>query len=181
LNICRELKAVGQVAGIGLAKTLYQIKQNWENYDDVGDNFEETVADYAGIGISTVERYLRVWDMKEKRIVPEELEDEIFNRNIKEIIPIANAVDQGYEIEDDEWEDLANSPDYNSVSSVVRDIKGKPPRKSALQITLDREGNLYAMKAGEVAYIGFLSLDEENEVAQKAIARLISSGGIIKR
>jgi len=181
LNICRELKAVGQVAGLGLAKTLYQIKQNWENYDDVGDNFEDTISDYAGINVRTVERYIRVWKMKEDNIVPKELEKDIFDRNIKEIIPIANAINQGYEIEDDEWQELADAPDLNTVGGIMRDIKGQPPRKSALQIVMDRDGTLNAIQAGEFGYVGFLNVDEDNEVAQKAIARLVSSGGIIKR
>ena len=182
LNICRELKAVGQVAGLGLAKTLYQIKQNWGNYDDVGDNFEDTISDYAGINITTIDRYLKVWTMKENGIVPTELEKDIFDRNIKEIIPIANTIDQGYEIDKDEWGELAIAPDLNTVSSICRDIKGQPPRKSALQIVMDRDGTLNAIQAGQVEHVGFLNVQEyENAIAQKAIARLVSSGGIIKR
>ena len=182
LNICRELKAVGQVAGLGLAKTLYEIKQNWENYDDVGDNFEDTVTDYAGLHIHTVERYLKVWQMKQDNVVPEKLQKDIFDRNIKEIIPIANTLSQGYEIDKDEWEELAIAPDHSTVSSICRDIKGQPPRKSALQIVMDRDGTLQAIQGGQVEHVGFLNVEDiESEIAQKAIARLISSGGIIKR
>ena len=182
LDFCKKLKAVGQITGLGLAKTLYEIKHNWEHYDDVGDNFEDTVTDYAGIHIHTVERYLKVWTMKVNNVVPAELQKDIFDRNIKEIIPIANTIHQAYEIDKDEWGELAIAHDLNTVSSICRDIKGQPPRKSALQIVMDRDGTLNAIQAGQVEHVGFLNVGEvESKIAQKAIARLVSSGGIIKR
>jgi len=181
LNVCRELVGIGQVTGLALAKALYLTWKNWENYDDVGGDFEETIVEYVGLHKSTVQRYKRVWQMFANKKVPEEIEEQLKQRNIKDLIPIATAVDQGYEIYEEDWDDFVNASDYHEVSAKIRDIKGKPPRKHSLQIMMDSDGTLSAIRNNKFGHVGYLAVDEDNEVSQQAIERIKKSTGIMEK
>ena len=141
LNACRELVQVAKVSGLGLAKGLFLIKANWEVYE-INDEFDNVVYDYVGLAKHTVDRYVKIWEMFENKEIPEIVRETIQQRNIKDLVPIANALAQGYEIKEEEWREIAEAPDYNTVSHIIRAIKGKPPRKGSLQIYLDKLGSI---------------------------------------
>jgi hypothetical protein len=180
LNVCRELVGVGKLSGMALAKILYSIKDSWESFD-IDDWFEDVVYEYIGLHQTTVTRYVRVWEMYAEEKIPKKFEEKIQQRNIKEQIPIANAIAQGCEIDDDDWKELADAPDLSTVLRVVRDISGKPPRKSSLQIYLDRDGSLWAYQENQKGFVGSLEVDDKEELVKKAIERLVKNSGVMKR
>jgi len=181
LNVCRELCGIGQVTGLALAKALYLTGEHWNEYEDVEGDYEETIVEYTGLHKSTVQRYRRVWRMFARKQVPDEIEDQLKQRNIKDLIPIANAVSDGYEIYDEDWDDIVNASDYHEVSAKIRDIKGTPPRRQSLQIMMDSDGTLSAIKDNKFGHVGYLALDEDNEVSQQAIERIKKSSGIMEK
>ena len=180
LNVCRELVGIGQVTGLALAKALYLVWQNWSDYDDVEGDFEEAIIEYVGLHKSTIHRYIKVWRMFDQKQVPDNVREGLQQRNIKDLIPIANIVSEGYEICDEDWDDLINASNFQEVSVKTRDIQGKPPRKQALQIMMDKEGTLRAIKDNKFGHVGFLAVDEDNEVSQQAIERIKKSSGIME-
>jgi hypothetical protein len=176
LDACSKLKKAAKLAGLGLAKAFYLIKKNWKLYERE-DDFDEIVVSETGFHAHTVERYVRVWDML-TNVAPTEHVSQLQQRNIKDLIPIANAVSEGYEIEDDEWTELVHAADYNTVSRQIRDITGKPPRKYGLQIMMDKNGQLTTLQDNQIEVIGWLNVDC-GELGMKAINRIIKNGGIL--
>lgn len=121
LSICAQLLNIGKISGLGLARGLYLIKTNWDKYN-IDATFEEVVYPQIGLHPHTIVRYLRIWEMLEHD-VPKEMVDDMRQKNIKELVPIANAVAQGYEISEGDWNTLADAPDLSTILSEIRDIK----------------------------------------------------------
>ena len=177
LDVCKQLREVSQIAGLALAKMLYLVKTNWQEYG-IEEPFEEVSYEYVGLHHHTVERYIKVWGMFAENIAPVSLQQ----RNIRDLIPIANAVAQGYEITDNEWGKLSDAPDYSTVSRIVReDIKDKEPRKNALQLFLDTDGYITALKDGMTYSVGYLNINSDDDVVQASIERIIRNGGMLRK
>jgi hypothetical protein len=119
--------------------------------------------------------------MYENKTIPQEFEEEIRQKNIKDQIYIATLPAQGYDLTEDEWQEIADAPDYSSVAKKVREIKGKEPTKSALLIFISPTGELSAQQEGIIEFVGYLAVDEAGEVAEKAIQRLLKSAGVLQR
>lgn len=181
LNVCKQLVEISKTSGLALAKALYLVKKNWDEYD-VGDDFANTVSDYTGLHSATVDRYVLVWKMFADKKVPEQLVEDIQNRNIKELIPIAYAIEDDKEVEDTTWKKIADAENYHEVSNIIREeITHKPPKKGSMQLWLDRSGTIWAFHNDERFFVGSLEVTNEDEVVQKAIHRIVTGGGILKQ
>jgi hypothetical protein len=180
LNACKYIKQIAQLSGIALAKFFYLIHENWEQYE-IGDNFNDTVADYVGVHSATVRKYVSIWKMHETKLIPEKFAEDIRQRNIKDQVPIATLVSQGYEVDDGDWQELVDAPDFTSISAKIRDIKGREPSKSALLIFINEDGTLTAMQEGETEFVGYLNIDDAGLIGDKAIQRLLKSAGVLER
>jgi hypothetical protein len=180
LNFGKGLIEVAQISGMGLAKLFYLLKKHWSEFQ-LGDKFDDVAFAYVGRTKDTVDKYVRVWEMYENNIIPPQFEDEIKQKNIKDQVPIAlMTVSQGYELDEEQWQQIVDAPDYTSVGAVVRDIKGKEPRKSALLIFIDSDGNLSAQQEGEIQFVGYFN-EEPGDIAEKAQQRLLRSAGVLQR
>jgi hypothetical protein len=175
-----NLIQVAQLSGMGLAKLFYLLRENWDKFE-IGDDFDSVAYSYVGRTKTTVDRYVRVWEMYENKIIPPEFEEEIRQKNIKDQIRIASLPAQGYEPTEKQWQEIVDAPDYNSVGVIARKIEGKEPRKSALLIFISPTGELSAQQEGIIEFVGYLAVDEAGEVAEKAIQRLLKSAGVLQR
>ena len=180
LDVGRQLKKISEVSGLALAKLIYGMQANWGTYQDVNDNFVDTVSSYIGLHIDNVPRYANVWALFAENVIPEELREDIQQRSIKDLIPIGAAINQGYEIEPEAWGKIAGAPDYNTVLQVIReDVKQKPPKSGSMQLYLDRDGTIWAFRNEQRKFVGSLEMSDEDETVQKAANRIISGAGII--
>ena len=181
LNACEQLIKVSKLSGVGLAKLYYLLKERW---DEFGTNtkFDEVAFERLGNHKHTIERYVKVYEhLFISNEVPEEYREHIQQHSIKSQIPIANALAQGEEINDDAWSKLSIAPDYNTVLKIVReDIKGLPPRKGSLQLWMDDLGSIWAFFDGERLFVGSLEIDSDDEAVQKAIERIKKGCGILE-
>jgi hypothetical protein len=188
VQVCKQLILAQQFTGLALAKVFYKLKQHWdelapEDNDEPGGkaDFVQVMFEATGKHRHTIDRYLAIWDMFEKKVIPDGLTDTLKSRNVKELVPIANAVAQGYKVADEQWEAIAQAPDLSSVLRIVReDIKGAPPRQGAVFVMLDELGNIWAYSDGDRHFVGALEIDSENEVVQKAIARIVQNAGVMR-
>ena len=180
LNSCKALKQIAQLSGIALAKFFYLIRDNWDAYE-IDEDFDEIAFDYVGVHKNTVSNYTRVWEMHDTDVIPESVSEDIRQRNIKDQIPIALALDQGYEIDEEDWQDLSDAPDFTTVAAKIREIKGKEPRKSALLIFISDDGTLTVTQEGQTEFVGYLNTDEAGEIAQKAIQRILKASGVLEK
>jgi len=182
LRVGTQLREISRVSGLALAKLIYGMRENWETYDDVNDDFEDTVISFIDIHKDNISRYANVWALFDKKLVPEELRETIQDKNIKDLIPVGLAISQGYEIEQEEWEAIAEAHDLTGVAKVLReDVKNKPPRKGSLQLYMDRDGTIWAFQNEERFFVGTLVVADKQDAVQKAINRIINGSGIIKQ
>lgn len=180
LNACKQLIQVAKLSGLGLAKGLYLIKSNWPAYN-MEEEFEEVAYVHIGLHPATIDRYVETFAMLESGIVPEDVKEDLQQLNIKSLIPIAKAWKQGYEISDDEWQELADAPDFNTIGKIIReDIKNKPPRAGSLMLVEDKIGTLWAFMDGERYFVGSLEVSSDEPAVQSAIERIRRNAGIMK-
>ena len=180
IHICTQLIQITKLSGLALAKSLYLIKSNWSKFS-INDNFEDVLTSRTGLTKATIQRYTSVWSMYDKGLIPELYVDNIRQMNIKSQIPIAQALDAGYEIDDEEWEELADATDFSTVNAMLRDIKGKEPRSHALVLMMDRDGGIKAIKKDQQKYVGWLNISDEDEIVQQAISRITRGGGVLQQ
>src|SRR3989304_2711158 len=62
LNVCKQLVEISKTSGLALAKALYLIKINWDEYD-VGDEVNNTVLDFTFLEDPAIARNFSVWAM----------------------------------------------------------------------------------------------------------------------
>ena len=126
----------------------------------------------------TVDRYINVWDKIDQEMIPKAVQE----KPMRELVPIASMLSQGFEPTKREWTKIELTSNSSELSAVIREIKGKKPRKSGLTIQMERDGSLYVYKDDDRFYIGYLDLNEEkNPDVEKAIERIISGANIIRR
>jgi len=180
LNIPRQIILVQKISGLALAKAIYMIKQSWDVFE-MDEPFEDVAFAYFGKHKSTISRYEKIWRMLEGSNVPDKYKEDVKQIGIQSQIPIANHLDAGYEIEDDDWKELIGEPDFHSVSAKLRELKGKEPRPQALSIWMERDGTLKCSKGGGIYYLGWLDIDEKNEIVQQAIERIRKHTGVLAK
>jgi hypothetical protein len=180
INACATLIQASQLSGLALAKFFYSIQRRWSEFES-SSTFEEEMYPRLGAHPTTIDRYIQVWKVFAEKEIPFEYHERLQQRNIKDLIPIAKALEQGYEVSDEQWEDLSTAPDFNTVAKVIReDIKGKPPRKGALSITEDKIGSLWAWKDNNRYFVGSLEVDSDEDAVQQAIERIRKGSGMMK-
>ena len=182
LDACRDLVAVARLSGIALAKALYKIKQNWHHYD-IREDFDDYVWEYVGLHKATVTRYVRIQkELFESVALPSETVEQLQQKNIKDLVPIANAVEDGVEITDEQWEEILSAPDFYTVSRIIReDVRGNEPRRGSVVLMMDEIGTLWAFCNEQRFFVGSLECNDEDETVQKAISRICRGAGIIEK
>jgi hypothetical protein len=182
LNVPRQIIMVQKVAGLGLAKSIYMIKQNWEVFE-LDESFDEYAMDWFGAHKATITRYERVWrnlHSETSNTIPEDAKDKLRSMNLSSQIVVANIIDQGYDLEEDEWKELSEQPDYHSVSRIAREIKGKEPRSQSLQIWIEEDGTIKCSKGGGIYYVGWLDAMNDNGIVKQAIERIKKHTGVME-
>lgn len=183
----QEMYKVTNMSGLGLAKFLWKVKNDWNKFR-VDDEFKDVIYQYVGIQPVNIERYINVWKLFETNQIPDNLKDNAMQLGIKSLIPIAKAREEGYEINETEWKELATATNDFEVREILREIKGETPRSVGLTLKLTRAGDIVAYTSKGRYFVGYLNLLNENEendkdayeAVNKAISRIISSSGIIK-
>lgn len=181
LSGVRQLLRITRISGLALSKLLWSISERWNDYDNNGEKFRDTAFTETGLALATIDRYCAVWDLLVSNEIPNDYIEDIKAMPMRNLVQIAALHTQGYDVASEDWAKMAHAEDGASLSSIIREIKGKPARKSSLQIYLDRNGDLTAYSNGIPHLIGYLKLDEPDEAVQKAIQRLCKSAGVIER
>jgi hypothetical protein len=166
--------------GIGLAKILYLTKENWDKFG-ASDNYADMIFEGTGLSRTTIDRYISVWEKYATNVIPPEYQDRFKLMPMKNQVPVAHALEQGYEITKEQWQNIVNAPDNSSLLAEMRSIKGVEPRKGSMVIILKRKGDLVASYNGVTSFLGWLSINEENDpVVEKCIGRIVQGAGILR-
>lgn len=180
LNLCEQLTAVSHISGKGLAKALYFMQKNWHKYGK-DEAFEDVIFERIGKARHTIERLVKAEGIFDNALIPQEHVETFQNENLGIIFPIANTLYQGYEINEETWEKLAEAPNDTTVRKIIReDVKGVPPRKGSLQLYLDGEGSILAFQDDVRYFVGTLEIHTKEDAIQKAIERIKNRSGILE-
>lgn len=170
------LDRIDNVTGKVKAKLLHGMNRWYllnKPQDDFGDYIESTTPTKR----ITVERYVNVWEQIEQERIPKKIQA----RPMRDLIPVANMLAQGFEPSKSEWNTIDLASNSSELLDAIREIKGKKPRKSGMTIQMERDGSLYAYKDSKRVYVGFLDLKEQDELLLKAIERILDGAQIIRR
>lgn len=174
------LRRATRIMGISLVRLLGRIAENWDKFG-INEDVREYLFAETGLNKATVDRYIKVYEML--KIAPEEYRPRLQAMNVKNLIPVGNALAQGFALEENDWENIAGSQDYNEVAALVREIKGTNPRRSGTRMWCDRSGAVYAFvnideHTEEKRFICTLPVDDDDPIVQRAVERILKNAGI---
>lgn len=173
----------GRIAGMAVAQLAYELKNQWHKFS-TSTPLEDFTAAYWGLSKVTLDRYIRIWEMRRSPEIPAEVKSQIEQRDLSDQSAIATTWAAGYPITEDEWKDLAQAPDNGEVLSILRDIKGIEPRSNSLTLKMDRDGTLrgYSRDRSEGFFVGYLAIEEiDDPDVARAIRRILNSANIRER
>lgn len=159
---------------IGLV--LNGMSEIWNPNEHDGESFESAIERRTGIKPITVQRHLKI--QKALPYVPEPYREEIQDKGFKAKIRVAQLVEGGYEMTDENWRDIAEAPDEKEVDRISRSIRGVEPRTNWLAISIDENGVLVAHSTRGHFEVGRLNVWDDNPDVVKAISRLTSCTGV---
>lgn len=173
------LLGLQRISGKALAKLLHG-KNEWWKRTQQSEVRKCTFEDYEGsrhgLKSTVIDRYVVVWEKMSQ--FPEQFQV----RPIRDLIPAAKALEQGYEISKDVWKSLIKATSNIEIVNIIREkVKHKQARKSALQMKMERDGTIKLWVGTKGKFVGYLDLKSKDEDVQKAVARILGNSGIIKR
>ena len=178
IGYIRNLNKFADLSGKALARLLYRIQQNWHLFiESESDDFKDYMAAIFDMHPHSITRLINIAKMFEE--APQQYLGALERKNNNELFPVANALDQGWSLDDEDWKDYIAATTRSERLEIVRQVKGVAPRRTGIFLWLTREGELIAFHSEhERVFVGSLELDSDNPVVQKAIARIIKQTGI---
>jgi DNA-binding TFAR19-related protein (PDSD5 family) len=177
MTIIKGLDSLDNITGHAKARLLWASSE-WYKLNVPGENFSDHVESTTDTKKSTVDRYVTTWKYVEDCVIPKEIAE----RPLRDLVPIAMTLKQGYDISKEQWRKIKNTTTDGELRDVLREVKGKQPRKSARVIKLKRDGSLVGYKGEQQYFIGFLNIkDAENDlVLAEFIEKIKISVGIVE-
>jgi hypothetical protein len=185
-NAITTMIGLSKISLFSLAHLLYEFNLWWLDTDQEnirGDTFEDYIESVHNLNPTVMGRYISIWHMRANGMFPDGIE----NRPIKDQQAIAKALEQGYEISDEQWDELRDAGNTNEVNKILREVKGKEPTKASYVGYLERSGDIVFWHQEQRVHVGFIKNpdDADNEferkVLEKAQARAINGMGLIER
>lgn len=174
------LEKLEDVSGHAKARLLYGMWKWWADSGSGTVEFMDYIESYSvRTKRVTVDRYLTV----QGKIDGGEIPEDVAALPMRTLVPIAKTLSHGYKITRRDFDKIIKANNSREVEDILRVIKGKSARKSSMQIEWARDGSLYAWKDNKRTFLGWLDKEAyaSNEVAQKAINRILDNTGIIRK
>jgi len=177
----QEIVKAKTLSGILFSKYIYQLYIHWDKFiESESDDLSNYLYAMLGTSPHTTERYIKVQMLIEN--APEEYKDRANDTPIGRLIPAAHAESQGYELEAEDWEKILTLENDKAANDYIREtVKGKEPRKHGIRIWMDRRGSLWAFQEDQRIFIGSLEIENDDELVQKAVERIVKQTGITKQ
>jgi len=170
-----SLKGIEKVTGRAIARLLYGLQEWWDESDQeelTGDTFEDWLF---SIDTEFNNTYIKRCLMIQKYESNGTFSERIIEHPIKEKQAIASHLEQGFPLNKAQWKKLERADSEYEVGEILRDAKGKAPRKHTLSITLERNGTLTVWYQGEAFFGGHFELpkDADTELQAEALEKMI--------
>lgn len=152
------LDKVEGITGHAKARLLWAANE-WYRSNIPGENFIDHVESTTSIKGVTAKRYITVQRYIEDEVIPKDIQE----RPMRDLVPIATTLSQGYDLSKDDWRKIRLASSSSELGEILRGIKGKKERKSARLIKLSRDGSIFGYKDNKKYFIGFLNLKEAQD------------------
>jgi len=177
MNVLNGLGALEDVSGHAKAKLLWASSE-WYRQNVSNENFADHVTSTTAIKKITVDRYVSTWQYIEECVIPKQIAE----RAMRDLVPIAMTLKQGYDISKEQWRKIDLCASDGELRDILRKIKGKAERKNARVIKMARDGSLYGYKGKQQYFLGYLNIKEaeNNVVLAEFIEKIKISVGVIE-
>ncbi len=187
MGFAEELIRSGQVRGLALAKLWYELKSRWNLFQAAGfqDNFEDFTQAHTGKSPQTITKYTRMWEnVFANPDISNDIKLQLMGKDIKQLLLLTALTREG--VDEETMKDIAQSTDINDLREKIKGERGeRTSSASAIRLFVQiREDGKYPkgclyLKQGQTEVIfGSLDIDGGDELADKAINRVINSSGI---
>lgn len=179
-QVLQILNRIENTSGLAKAKLLCGYHQWWKSTDQ-DEKRDDTFWDYIEVTDQQKKTYAKrlitVWEYQYA------LPAKFKTRPVKDQIPVCQALRQEYEFGKTDWDDLVKAATNGEILDIVRRVKGKPARKSSMQLKMERDGSINCWMGNKKHFVGYLNLKEAktDEVISKAIERIVGNSGIVER
>ena len=175
----RSMHGAIRAAGWGSAKLIHGMKKEWLEQGRDDDRFLDYMQDMTPLKRIVIERYILAWQAVMDIAFPSA--ERLLIHPIKNGIALGAAMAQGYEPTDTQIEKLLSARNNQEFLGIIREVKGKEPRKGSLTIYLEKNGSLQAWQGNDTRFVGDLDISSKDPMIMKAVERIVTSSGIIKR
>lgn len=181
-EVAEKFRAMNKASSIGACKLLHGVKLHWEEVDSDGETFIQQAVRRTGYAELTIERYVSVWELLSGEYIPEEFRENVWGHTMRQLVKEASlVVDQGYELEHDDWRDLSEAIDEHRVAEICSSIKGTPRNKNHMSLKVNDDGTIMAYQGNKESSVGQLFIESSDPLVQKAVRRIMDGCGITKR
>lgn len=164
---------------IAAIELCYQGVKRWKEYNVEGE-FLDYARDETGKGAETIRRYAQIGKMMHE-VVPPKYRDVLWCRPIRNMVALAQAVNEHGNFSEAEWHELSRCINGQEIRLKLDELLEKERKPTnRLTITLDRDGGLLAVRRNKREPIGMLRLEPENELVAEAVQRIIAAAGILE-
>lgn len=179
-RVLQILNNIENTSGLAKAKLLHGYYSWWEatKQDELrDDNFWDYIEVTDQQKKTYAKRLITVWQFQD------ELPKELRERPVKDQIPVCQALRQEYEFGKADWDDIIKASTNGEILDIVRRVKGKPARKSSMQLKLARDGTINAWVNNKKHFVGFLNIKDAktDTVIATAIERILNNTGMVEQ
>lgn len=175
-KVIDTLMGIGTMAGKSLVRLIGGMKVWWDEHN-LDDNFVDYIVSKHGLDRVYTQRRIEIQEQVDKGNIPQEIYD---NVPLRDLVPIAHTLADGYPISKKEWEEISIGTSKD-IARILRDIKKKPPKKNTLDLVLERDGSINVWYQDKKHFVGYLKIDDGDEVVKKAISRIEHGSGIRRK
>ena len=175
-NEIQKLNKLSEMVEEAKGIFIHEMYKVWEQFTiSKRESLQSQAYLYLGWHPHTVDRYIT------EAAYHNQLPEEIQNKPLRERSPITKMLSQGWEPTEEQWNKFKRTSNSSEVYETIRDVKDEEPRKGSLQNYIDEDGNVYCWYEHKRYDVGYLDINNTDLAVVKAINRIITSAGVIRK
>lgn len=165
-DFVKSLVAGRDVIEKSAAIVLDGMDKEWIPSEHEGESFFDATYRKTGLSPITIGNKLSVQKLLNSDVIPEEYKEQIESLDMKSLVRISKTVEQGYEVDKNDWKRWSDTPGNAEVERIAREITGKPPRSNFTSLFYDEHEIAYSYVNGRVVEVGRFNQDKDPDVVK---------------
>lgn len=165
-----NLNGVETLAAKAKSKLIFEWSVWYKDTNPEGNFADWFVQKFGGEKL-TVQKHQAIGELLRNNDVPQEVKD----KNTKELISVARAVQSGYDLTD-AWDKIKIAGSEAEVNDIIREVKGKPKRLGSLDLVVYSDGSIVGFMDNERVNLGWLNYTDRDAESNPAKKRILETG-----